>query len=368
MKIVLTGGGTGGHILPLIAVAKKIKEKDPSAEFLFVGTNGGLEEKIMKEEGIKTRIILSGKLRRYFSFLNFVDFFKIGIGVIQSLWILFWNMPDAIFSKGGFASFPVVFVSWVYQIPSLIHESDANPGMANSVLAKFSNRVAVSYPRAEIYFPAEQVVFTGNPLREDIAQGNPQNALEKFSFSKDRKTIFIWGGSQGSQIINKSILDILPKLIEKYQIIHQTGVKNFEDMQKIIGEIGLKLAEIKNVYCPIDFIGKELKDILALSDLVISRAGSNSISEIAANGKPAIIIPIEKSANDHQRMNAYIVAKNGGCVVLEEANLGGNILLKKIEEILTNESLNQKMRTNIKIFYRPDAAEKIAEGIFGMLE
>ena len=365
MRIVLTGGGTGGHLFPLVAVAKKIKEKKPDVEFLFIGPNGELEKKIMAAEGISIKKAISGKMRRYFSPVNFVDFFKIPVGIIQALRHLLKFMPDAIFSKGGYASIPTVIAGWIYRIPIMIHESDANPGMANSMLAKFSQRVAISYPQAEVYFPAEQVVLTGNPLRSDIASGDPQKSRAEFSLTDSKKIIFVWGGSQGSKVINDKILEILPELLKKYQIIHQTGEKNFEEVKHKAGEMGIKAGH--EGYFVLPFIDENLKDILAVSDLVISRAGSTSISEIAANGKPSIIIPLGNSANDHQRMNAYAAAKVGGCIVLEEGNLGENMLLEKIDELMNNEELRNKMAANIKSFYHSDAADRIADGILGMI-
>jgi UDP-N-acetylglucosamine--N-acetylmuramyl-(pentapeptide) pyrophosphoryl-undecaprenol N-acetylglucosamine transferase len=365
MKIVLAGGGTGGHLIPLIAVKRKIQEKLPETSFLFVGPGNGLEKKIMTAEGIPMKKIMVGKMRRYATILNFVDIFKIPIGIIQSLWILLFDMPDAIFSKGGYASLPVVVAGFLYRIPILIHESDANPGLANSMLAKFADRVAVSYKEAEANFAASQVVITGNPLREDIAKGDPQKAKEFLQIINDKKAIFIWGGSQGANVINNAIVELLPELLVNYNIIHQTGENNFEDMKHKAGVLGIKAG--REGYYPMPFIGDELKDILAYADLIISRAGSNSISEIAANAKPSIIIPIEHSANDHQRMNAYAVANFGGCEVLEESNLGENILLGTITKILSNEELKKKLSNNIKRFYQPDAAERIADGVLGMI-
>ncbi|MFA7319678.1 MAG: undecaprenyldiphospho-muramoylpentapeptide beta-N-acetylglucosaminyltransferase [Parcubacteria group bacterium] len=367
MRIVLTGGVSGGHIIPLIAVAKKIKEKNPEAEFLFIGPKKKMEEKLMSAAQIPIKGITTGKMRRYFSWLNFLDAFRIPWGIVQTLWLLLWYMPDVIFSKGGSSSLPVVLVGWLYRIPIMIHESDANPGLANSMLAKFSTRVAVSYPSAEVYFPEEQVVLTGSPLREDITQGEAQKAREKFSLTESKKVIFVWGGSQGAQAINNKILDILPDLLHKYQIIHQTGVANYETVIHLAAEYGIKAG--REGYYPIAFIGEDLKDILAVSDIIISRAGNSSISEIAANGKPSIIIPIEHSANGHQRMNAYEVAKVGGCIVLEENNLGNNMLKAKIDEIADDGALSAKLGTNIKnFFYHPDAADRIAEGILGIIK
>lgn len=366
MKIVLTGGGTGGHLVPLVAVARKIKEKNPEAQFLFIGPSGEMEKKIMSEEGIPRKTAMSGKMRRYFSFLNGIDFLKIPVGIVQSLWHLLWNMPDAIFSKGGWASIPVVLAGWVYRIPILIHESDAQPGLANSILAKFATRVAIAYPQAQNYFPVEQTVLTGNPLRSDIAQGDPEKAREAFHFSPTKKVIFVTGGSLGAQSINNKILEILPELLHTYQVIHQTGLRNYAEAVKKAGELGIKAEH--DGYFPIAFIKEEMKDIFALADLVISRASASTIAEIAANGKPAILIPLPSAANDHQRMNAYAIAQVGGCVVLEENNLGENMLLKTINDLMNNEELKNKLIGNIKTFYHPDAANMIAEGILGMVK
>lgn len=366
MRIVLTGGGTGGHLIPLIAVARKIKEKVPDAEFLFVGPDGKMEKEIMEKAGVRAKKILAGKIRRYFSPLNFLDVFKIPIGIVQALFHLLAFMPDAIFSKGGYGSLPVVIAGWIYRIPVLIHESDANPGMANSVLAKFAKRVAVSYPEAEKYFPADQVVLTGNPVREDITRGDASRAREKIHFTESKKVIFVVGGSQGSKFINDKLLNILPELLHKYQIIHQTGENNFKEVEHVAGELGIKSG--REGYYPIAFYGDEISDILALSDLVISRASANTVSEIAACQKPAILIPLSSAAGDHQRMNAYSIAKNGGCVVLEEGNLGEHMLMAKIDEIMNNEELRAKLSQNIRAFYHPDATDRIAEGILGMIK
>jgi UDP-N-acetylglucosamine--N-acetylmuramyl-(pentapeptide) pyrophosphoryl-undecaprenol N-acetylglucosamine transferase len=366
MKIVLTSGGTGGHLNPLIAVKKKIQEKEPEAEFLFLGPLGEMEKSFMEPEGIAMKKVMSGKMRRYFSWQNFFDMFKIPLGIVQALWHLLVYMPDAIFSKGGYASIPVVVAGWLYRIPILIHESDAKPGLANSMLAKFAERVAVSYYQAEINFPADQVVLTGNPIRTDIADGDPIKGRQLFNIANDKKIIFVWGGSQGAELINSYVVEILPMLLRNYNVIHQTGEKNFEKVKRMAGELGIKAG--REGYYPVSFIREELKDILATCDLVISRAGSNSISEIAANKKPAIIIPLENSANGHQRMNAYAVAKVGGCVVLEEGNLGENMLLGEIGKIMNKEELRNVLSLKIQAFYHPNATEKIAEGVLGMIK
>lgn len=363
MRIILTGGGTGGHLFPLVAVSRELKKiLGTGAELLYVGTGGQLEKDAMDKEGISTKSVLSGKKRRYFSFLNFIDPLKIPLGIIQSLWILLWYMPDVIFSKGGYASIPVVIAAWIYRIPILIQESDAVPGTANQVLAKFADRVAVAYPSAEQYFPKYEVALTGNPIRSEVTEGNAQSLRDRFKFTESKPIILVLGGSQGSQIINYAIVRILPQLLQRAQIIHQTGEKNYDEVLQSAAEFGIKAG--RDGYEIVKFLDMEIyKDALAAADLVISRAGANSIADIASNSKPAILIPLKNSANDHQSRNAYELAKIGGALVLEEMNLKEHIFLQKIEKILGDKELQKSMGEKIKVFYHPEASEKLAKSL-----
>lgn len=363
MRIVLTGGGTGGHLTPLIAIADKLKAKlGPEAKLLYIGSGAEMERKIMSEEGIPAKFVMSGKIRRYFSFQNFVDLLRLPIGFVQSLWILLRFMPDAVFSKGGYVAVPIVLAAWVYRIPIMMHESDSTPGLANQFLSKFANRIAVAYPSAEEYFPKEKSALVGNPIRFQVTDGDPLIFRKEIGFTESRKTILILGGSQGSQVINDAIVKILPQLLSHFQIIHQTGEANFENVVREAAFLGIKAGH--GGYYPIGFMNaNKLRDSFALSDLVISRAGATFITEIAANGKPAILIPLSNSANDHQRMNAYSLAKIGAALVLEETNLGEHILIEKIEKILSDEQLRQTMTNEIKTFYHPNAAEVIANSV-----
>lgn len=363
MRIVLTGGGTGGHLTPLVAVADKLRRKlGPEAQFLYIGSGAPMEKTIMAEAGIPTKFVLSGKMRRYFSLQNFVDVFKIPLGFVQSLWILLRFMPDVIFSKGGYVAVPVVLAAWIYRIPILVHESDSAPGVANQFLAKFANRIAVAYPSAQQYFPKNKTALVGNPIRFEVTEGDAAILRRELGFTESRKTILVLGGSQGSQIINDAILKILPQLLAHYQIIHQTGEQNFESVKKEAAFVGVKIGH--EGYWPVPFMNaNKLRDAFAMCDLVISRAGAAFITEIAANGKPAILIPISHSANDHQRMNAYALAQIGGALVLEETNLGEHILIKDIEKILNDNELHAGMVEKIKTFYHPNAAEMIANSL-----
>jgi len=230
------------------------------------------------------------------------------------------------------------------------------------MLAKFAERIAVAYPEAATYFEASKTAIFGNPVREDINQGNAEEARKFFNFTESKPVIFVLGGSQGSQVINEAIARILPQLLTRAQIIHQTGEKNYEDAVHLAGEFGVKAG--REGYYPMKFIeGDALKNSYALAELIISRAGANSIAEISANKKPSILIPLKGSANDHQSLNAYELAKVGGALVLEEGNLGEHLLLEKIEKILDNKELQKEMGEAAAAFYHPMAAEHLADGI-----
>ena len=362
-RIVLAGGGTGGHIFPLIPVAKELRAQlGDATEILYFGPTGELEQTIMQDASIASIRIASGKWRRYFDLRNVSDVFKNIIGFVQSLYHLYRHMPDAVFSKGAYAAVPVVFAAWVYRIPIVTQDSDATPGVANRIMGKFADRIAVAYPSATRYFEPSRVAITGNPIREGLLLGNVDRARERFLCPADKPTLLILGGSLGSQAVNRAVIRILPRLLERFFVIHQTGPSNYDEAVERIKEHTLGDTTGKLVLKPFFDIG-ELSDAFALADLILSRAGANTISEIAAVGKPALLIPLPSAANDEQRMNAYEIARAGGALVLEESNLGENILLGKIEGLMNDAELRRKMASALRVFYHADAATRIAESI-----
>ncbi len=375
-RIVLTGGVSGGHTFPLVAVARALRKQfslapsagDGNVEFLFIGSRGRFESDAMEQEHIPVKYVLTGKWRRYFSLQNLIDPFKVPLGFIQALWHLFFFMPDVVFAKGGSASVPVVLAAWVYRIPVLIHDSDAVAGRANRFLSHFASRVAIAYPSAHNFFPANITALTGNPVREEILTGDVDRGASRFGLSLEKPTLLILGGSQGAQTLNKAILGILPTLLEKnIQVLHQTGNKHYEDIVASVEAFGLKIGE--SGYVPRPFlVAEELADALVCATLVISRAGAGSIAELAATGKAAILVPLSGAANDEQRMNAYDVAALGGVLVVEEANLGEHILLEKIEELLSNTELRKIMGEKLRAFYHPDAADRVADGVRSLIQ
>lgn len=358
MKILLTGGGTGGHLFPLIAAVRQIRKSDISAEFLFIGPDS-FGQNILQQEKIPYKIIFSGKLRRYPSLRIVLDAFGFILGFFQSLWHVLIFMPDVIFSKGGYGSLPVVLAGWLYKIPILIHESDSIPGLVNSICGRFAKRIGVSFAETINYFSAQKTALVGNPVREEILNGSKEKAKEIFNLVGGKSVLLIIGGSQGAQAINEIVINTLPRLLEKCEIIHQCGEKNYENIKKSVEE--------KQNYHLLPFLDEiQLKNAYAAADLVISRAGAGSIFEIAACAKPSILIPLPGSAAMHQKENAYNYAKTGATIVLEQANLTPNMFQGRISQLLENPSLLQQMSECAKKFYRPDAAEKIAEELLNL--
>ncbi len=366
MKILLTGGGTGGHFYPLIAIAQKIiefSEKEKIIDIkLYYMSDSPYDKRMLFENSITYVQIPSGKMRLYFSFRNFIDYFKTATGMFFGLISMFFIYPDVVVSKGGYAAFPAVFAARILRIPVILHESDSYPGRLNLWTAKFARRIAVSWPEAAEYFPKEKTAFTGQPIRKEILLTGSDNSHEYFNLSKDIPTILIIGGSSGAQIINDIIINSLPNLVEKYQIIHQTGVKNFEDV-KGRSSFVLATSSYARRYVALPYMNNVITRMATGSaDLVISRAGS-AIFEIASWGLPSIIIPITQSNGDHQRKNAYSYARAGCCKVIEESNLTTHVFENDINDLFNNPSKLALMKQKAESFANRNAGEEIAKEI-----
>jgi UDP-N-acetylglucosamine--N-acetylmuramyl-(pentapeptide) pyrophosphoryl-undecaprenol N-acetylglucosamine transferase len=369
MKILLTGGGSGGHFYPLIAVAESINEiakKDNlvSAQLYFMSDSAYDMESLI-ENDITFIPIFAGKIRRYSSISNFFDIFKTFFGIIIALKKVFSLYPDIVFSKGAYASFPVLVAARLLRIPVVIHESDSVPGRTNLWAGKFAKKIAVSYPDTAKLFPADKVAFTGNPLRKAVLNADRNGAHEYLDLEKDIPTILIIGGSLGSKLINERILNSLPNLLAKYQILHQTGKNNVQEVSEL-SKIILENNPNKNRYRIFDYLNNLTLTMAAgAANLVISRAGS-TIFEIASWGIPSIVIPITESNGNHQRINAYAYARSGAASVIEESNLTTNVLIGEIDRILQDKALMEKMSVSAKNFNKPDAADKIAKEIINI--
>lgn len=371
-RVLLLGGGSGGHVFPLVAVADSLKERATAAgiplELMAMG-EGAFLKNACAERGLTFKPIITGKVRRYFSFLNFLDIFKIPFGILQSLWHLFWFMPDVVFSKGGYASIPGAFVSWLYRIPIFIHESDSVPGLSNKLIGSMARAVFISFKSAEKYFKPGKSFLVGNPIRKDLLSVSREEAIRLMQLSPDKKTVLVIGGSQGAEKVNRILLDSLVMMSAQFQIIHQCGHGQFKavkaEADRLIKEGEGKYAEnIKQNYKLFPFLdNKQYAASFAVADIIVSRAGAGSIFEIALFGKPAILIPIMNSSGGHQLQNALEFSKYGA-VYIEEENLTPNILINQIESLLKPETY-QIISEKIKAFASPDAADKIAAALLG---
>ena len=369
MKILLTGGGSGGHFYPIIAVAEQLNKLAGEERLvdlsLFYMSDDAYDKNLLADNKIQYLSVSAGKLRRYFSFQNFVDIFKTGFGVIKSFWTIFKIFPDVVFGKGGYASFPALLSARIFGIPVMIHESDSVPGKVNRWAGKFAKTVAVSYPEAAKYFPSGKAVCTGNPIRQSLMNIEKEGATTFLKLEENVPVILILGGSLGAKIINETIVEILPKLLQKYQIIHQTGKDNFAEITQLANVI-LEKNQFAGRYKPFAFLNSNaMKMCAGVANLVISRAGS-TIFEIANWGIPSIIIPISDSNGDHQRENAFNYARSGGAVVVEEANLGGNVLIFEIDRLFGNSQKLSEMSRSAKSFSRSDSALVIAQAIIDL--
>jgi len=277
------------------------------------------------------------------------------------LYKLFSIYPDVVFGKGGYASFPTILAAKILRIPVVIHESDSSPGRVNLWAGKFAKKIAISFPEAANYFPKDRVAWTGQPIRTEVeSKASREDALDFFKLESGTPTILILGGSQGAELINNTVLDSLPRLVENYQIIHQTGVKNFKTVSAQ-GEVVLTRNKNKLRYMPITFLNSlQLKMAAGVADVIVSRAGS-TLFEIASWGVPSILIPFTDSNGDHSRKNAFSYARSGACKVIEEGNLSATILSSEIEQTLNDKESYKEMESESKAFGKTGGAEKIAE-------
>ena len=368
MKILLSGGGTGGHFYPLIAVAEAIndivkEEKLLPPSLYFMGPGEYDKEKLF-ENGITFIKVSAGKRRIYFSFLNFLDYFRTFFGVIHAVLSMFSIYPDVVFAKGGYASFPALFAAKILGIPVVLHESDSSPGRVNKWAGKFARSVALSFPEAAADFPEGKTAFSGQPIRKAIIIPSESGAYEFLELDQSVPVIFVISGSQGAEIINDILVDSLPELLSKYQIIHQTGAAHLEDIEK---RVSVSLSpEARRRYKPFGYLNDlAMRMSSGVASLVVSRAGS-TIFEIASWGLPSIVIPIANSHGGHQRKNAFNYARAGAAEVIEEKNLSPHILIAEIDRLMADEKGRAKMAEAAKSFSKPDAARKIAKEILAI--
>ncbi|MDA8082375.1 MAG: undecaprenyldiphospho-muramoylpentapeptide beta-N-acetylglucosaminyltransferase [Nitrospiraceae bacterium] len=356
MKVIIAGGGTGGHLFPGLAIAEEFRRRDGSAEIVFVGTERGIEAKIIPREGYPIRFLRSqGIVGKSFTgkakgvaglFLSFFDARRILAAV----------SPDIVIGVGGYASGAIVAVADLKSIPTMIHEQNSVPGLTNRILGRIVRRICVTYHESLSSFPMNKTFLTGNPIRRKILKGDRDAACRLFSLNKDLFTVFIFGGSSGAQAINRTMVDSLNHLSDlksDIQFLHQTGDRDFEGIRDAYRKTGVKGTVAPFIY--------QMAEAYAVADVVVSRAGATTLAELTALGKPAILIPFPHAAGRHQEFNAMKLREMGAAMVMLEDDLGGEALAGAIREVYLNADLRAEMKSASKGLGRPDACTKIVD-------
>lgn len=323
-RIILTGGGTAGHVTPNIALLPRLRELQ--YDIHYIGSYNGIEKELIAKQQIPYHGISSGKLRRYFSLKNFTDPFRVLKGFNEANHLIKTLKPDVIFSKGGFVSVPVVIAGKRNHVPVIIHESDMTPGLANRISIPSAYKVCCNFPETLKALPEDKAVLTGSPIRQELLTGDPEKARAFCGFTDNKPVILVIGGSLGATAVNQVVRAILPELLKEFQVIHLCGK----------GKLDTSLSNLEG-YVQFEYIQDELRHLFALSDIVISRAGANAICELLALQKPNILIPLSASASrGDQILNARSFERQGFSKVLEEETLTNELLLKSIRELYEN--------------------------------
>jgi len=363
MRIGLVGGGTGGHFYPLMAVAAGLNKSERQPKLYYFGPVPYNPEQL-DTYNITYINCPAGKIRRYFSIQNFFDIFRTFFGFFCAVVKLYIIYPDVIFSKGGYTAVPILLAARILKIPVVIHESDTSPGKANYLARKFARYIAVSYDDAAKYFPAEKTALTGIPLRSELTQIHA-DPLALLGIPNDKPLIYVTGGSQGAEKLNDAVLTSLLELLPHYRIFHQTGPQ-MSDIQ-ITAQGLLQGTDLSSSYYVTDTVPVEtVSALMQAATIVITRAGSTTLFELAYFGTPTIIIPIPEDVSRDQRTNAYTYARGGGGVVIEEKNLTPHLLATEINTIIKDPQKLAAMSAAAKDFFIPDAAAKLASVILSI--
>ncbi len=349
-----------GHLSPIIAVYDAIKNLQKEAdleslEFMLISSDSHFLWEIFEETKIPYKTIRISKRTNPFLALPFGI-----IAFFQALIHVFNYMPDVIFSKGEYVSMPVILAGWIFRIPIVIHESDSVPSRINKIMFRFSDKVAISFNESKDFYDSPKVFFTGNPVRNFISQSGKEEAIKNFALNEEKPIILIMGGSEGAEEINGLVLEILPELLKNYQIIHQCGIGNYDKVRSIIEKMNIYNL---NDYHLFPFFKKRIAGAYAVCDLIISRAGANTISEIMTVGKPSVLIPLASAVSDKQKMNAFHYSEAGAAVLLGEKNLKPHLLLNVINDLFKSHLKIIEMQRAARQLAHPLAARKIAEEI-----
>ncbi|MEK7560534.1 MAG: glycosyltransferase [Patescibacteria group bacterium] len=368
MRILFTGGGTGGHFYPIFAVIEALKnlverERILDLELFFMGPALDEEQTIrLKNAGVVPIPVAAGKLRRYAAAEQILDFLRMPLGIAQAIWNMFCIMPDVVFSKGGYGAFPAVAAAALFRIPLIIHESDAVPGIVNVLSRYAAYRIGIAFASAAPFFSKTKTALVGVPVRKRIIGGDKTSARAHFGISSALPVVGIIGGSQGAEKLNEAVMGALRELTDGFEIIHQTGVTNLQKVEEE-SRVILEFAHHER-YHLFGFLDEDgLRAFSAVCDIIVSRAGASAIYELAAWGIPAILVPLDSAAQNHQRKNAYEYAGAGAAFIIEETNLTPHILLAEIRRLIADKNAASRMRIGAQKFARLDSAALIAREI-----
>ena len=345
-RIVLTGGGTAGHVTPHLSLIPRLKEM--GYDIHYIGTENGIEHQMIAQiPGITYHSVKSGKLRRYFSLQNFTDPFRVIWGAFQSIGLMRKLKPNVCFSKGGFVSVPVVIGAWLCRVPAVCHESDLTPGLANRICAKFATKVATTFPECAKAL-GEKGVNTGTPLRPELFQGSRAAGLAMAGFDGQKPVLLMTGGSLGAQSVNKCLREALPNLLPKMDVLHLCGKGNLDE----------SLLDLEG-YCQKEFLSAEMPDALAVADLVLSRAGSNTLSELLVLHKPMLLVPYPLGASRGDQIeNAKSYQRQGLARVLMQEDMTAETMTAALEELLHDRA---ELEEALKTYPVQDGTETVLE-------
>ena len=385
VRVLVSGGGSGGHVTPALATVEAIKalaERDRSwrPTFLYVGSHGGVERELARAAGLPFTAIATGKLRRshhllgHFSWSNVLDALRLPWGVLQALITVLRFRPHVVLSTGGFVCVPPVIAAWLLRVPVITHEQTVQMGLANRIASRFARHIALTYESARDYLPTRlqaQTLITGNPVRQVIFNGSPATALSfaGFASSDTLPTLYVTGGAQGAQHINRALEEALPELLDVCRIIHQCGRQatgQTREVERLRQARAALPDHVQARYHVVDFVADEIGHIYALADAVVSRSGAGTLAELFALGKPAVLIPLVPTGGDEQRRNAQHAARAGAAMIIEQADLTGETLCKGIRELLSDPVRQKSMACAAKGLARPDAARLLAESVIAL--
>lgn len=368
VRLLVAGGGTGGHVLPAVAVVEELRARGVLREALWIGSHGGVEAEAASDAGIPFRAIQTGKLRRYLSIHTLTDAARIPVGLVQARRAVARFRPDIIFSTGGFVSVPTVAAARG-MAPVLTHEQTATLGLATRIDARFADVLAISW---EASLPAAQaihkrVVVKGNPVRASLMGGNPAAAHVRWRFSPDLPLVYVTGGARGASAINQRLGTLLPGLLERCQILHQTGPNSANgDYAALLDAAGKWPAHLRTRYRPVEFVRDGLADLYAACDFVVGRAGAGTVSELAALGIPSILVPLPGAGGNEQTLNARLLADAGGSVVLQQVDATPERLGAELDALLADPARRGAMAAAARSVGKPDAAARLADELLSL--